>query len=454
MRYRKTWPIAAAALLGLLALIAGSVLATARKADEIYAELDALNAHHRGIEARLRRLRSDVHLSGIFIRDYLLDPDRSQVAAYRQELTRLRASHAAAIVELRELTREQGRPQIEHLASRVDDYWEAFDPVFDWNLLQKLLQSAAFLRREVVPRREAVLGIAHEIEQLNDANLAAQRAAVARRQQDFHDEIRRVLWWTIGAGLAVALVAVLRLRVAEARSEQQQARAEGAEAQLRDLSHGLVGAQEDERRKLSRELHDHVGQMLTALRMSLVRADRAEAADRRASALADARTVTDELLQTVRDLSLGLRPSMLDDFGLTPALEWLVRDTQRRSRLAVRLVVSGPAATLEDEVRTCVYRIVQEALTNCVRHAAARQVEVVVGVDGREVAVEIRDDGRGMPEGERRHGLGLLGIEERARELHGSFVVETSRGGGTRLRVRIPLRSVEQEPTAHAVAAG
>jgi len=296
MRYRKTWPVAAAALLGLMVLITASVLATARKADDIYAELDALNAHHRGIEARLRRLRSDVHLSGIFIRDYLLDPDRSHSQAYRDELTRLRDGHSQLMAELRTLTQGDGVGQVEHLAARVDEYWASFDPVFDWNLLQKLLHSAAFLRREVVPRREAVLGIAQEIEQINDANLAAQRAAVTQRQEAFRADLRRLLWQTLIAGFLVSLVAVARLRVAEQRWQQQQLRAEEAERALRDLSHGLVDAQEDERRKLSRELHDHVGQMLTAQRMSLARIERAEDNPGRAQALVDALVARYEVL--------------------------------------------------------------------------------------------------------------------------------------------------------------
>jgi signal transduction histidine kinase len=444
MRYRKTWPIAAAALFGLLTLITASVLATASKADSIYAELDALNAHHRGIEARLRRLRSDVHLSGIFIRDYLLDPSRSEAQAYRAELTRLRDSHTQAIAELRTLTGSDGAVQVDHLAARVDEYWAAFDPVFDWNLLQKVLQSAAFLRKEVVPRREAVLGIAQEIEHINDANLAVQRAAVVQRQAAFRSDLRRLLWQTLIAGLLVSVIAVARLRVAEQRSQQQQRRAEHAEHELRDLSHGLVVAQEEERRKLSRELHDHVGQLLTAQRMSLARIERADDDGGRVQALQDARALTDELLQIVRDLSLGLRPSMLDDLGLTPALEWLVRDTQRRSRLPVRLRVSGPAQLLDENVRTCVYRIIQEALTNCVRHAAAQHVDVAVTVTGRLVSVEVCDDGQGMAREANRRGLGLLGIEERARELGGSFDITTGQNGGVRLSVQIPCHVAQE----------
>ena len=454
MRYLKTWPVAAAALGGLLVLIAISLLATARKAEDIYADLDELNSHHRQIEATLRRLRSDVHLSGIFIRDYLLDPARERAPEYRARLTQLRASHTDAVAELRRLTRDGGKVHVDSLAGKVDEYWEAFEPLFDWNLLQKVLNSASFLRREVLPRRDAVLAIAQEIEELNDTNLAAQRASETRRQEAFRNDLRRLLWQSMLAGIIVSLAAVLRLRVAEQRSEQQRERAEQAEEHMRQLSHGLVSTQEEERRKLSRELHDHVGQMLTALRMALGRAERVPSTLPRAAALTDAREIAEELLQTVRDLSLGLRPSMLDDFGLGPALEWLVRDFQRRAGIDVRLTVAGPVSGLADAARTCIYRVVQEALTNCARHAAAARIDIDVRYIDRDVVVTVRDDGRGMPADSRRgRGLGLTGIEERARELGGDLQVTSAPGRGTALTVRVPLPPATEE-TSGAVAAG
>ena len=308
-RYLKTWPVAAAALAGLLVLIAASLLTTARRAEVIYAEIDELNRHHREIEAKLRRLRADVHLSGIYIRDYLLDPARDRVAEYRDHLTELRASQASAVAELEALTREDGRVHVAGLATQVDEYWQAFEPVFDWNIIQKVLNSTTFLRQEVLPRREAVLAIAQDIEELNDANLSTQRAAVLRRQDAFRRDLRRVLWQSVLVCAAVAIAAVLRLRTAERRSEEQRERAEQAEEHMRHLSHGLVSTQEEERRKLSRELHDHVGQMLTALRMALGRIERVESPDDRHAVLADARTQVDTLIESVRDLSLGLRPS-------------------------------------------------------------------------------------------------------------------------------------------------
>lgn len=452
MRYLKTWPIAAAALGGLLVLIAASLITTARKAESIHAELDALNAHHRQIDATLRQLRSDVHLSGIFIRDYLLDPDRQRGPQYRAQLTQLRASHARAVAELEQLTRDSGQVHVDSLAAKMDEYWEVFDPLFEWNVVQKVLNSASFLRREVLPRREAVLAIAQEIEELNDANMTTQRAAVERRQEAFRQDLRRLLWQSVLLGIVVSLAAVLRLRVAEGRSEMQRLRAEEAEEQMRQLSHGLVSTQEEERRKLSRELHDHVGQTLTALKMAVSRAERSADDPPRARALADARELVENLMQTVRDLSLGLRPSMLDDFGLGPALEWLVRDFQRRSGLEVRLTITGPVSGLSDVLRTCIYRVVQEALTNCARHADARHVEVVVHLVAREVVVTVRDDGKGLPKGEAR-GLGLVGIEERARELGGEMRLRSTPSAGTEVTVRVPVIPGIDEVT-DAVAAG
>lgn len=453
-RYLKTWPVAAAALTGLLVLIAASLLTTARRAEVIYAEIDELNRHHREIEAKLRRLRSDVHLSGIYIRDYLLDPARDRVPEYRARLTELRASQAAAVAELEALTRTDGRVHVEGLASQVDEYWQAFEPVFDWNIIQKVLNSSTFLRQEVLPRREAVLAIAQDIEELNDANLATQRAAVIRRQEAFRRDLRRVLWQSVLVGAVVAVAAVLRLRTAEGRSEQQRGRAEQAEEHMRHLSHGLVSMQEEERRKLSRELHDHVGQMLTALRMALGRIERVGTPADRHAVLVDARSLVEDLIESVRDLSLGLRPSMLDDFGLAPALEWLARDFQRRADLDIRLTMAGPLAALSDAQRTCIYRVVQEALTNCARHAAAQRVDVAVTVEGPSVLVMVSDDGRGVTPNQPATGLGLVGIAERARELGGTFEIGPGMGGGTRLRVRLPMRPATAEEDLHAAVAG
>ena len=161
MRFR-TWPVAALGLGGLLLLVVVSVLTASNRAQEIYSQLDQLNTNHRNLETKLRQLRSDVHLSGIYIRDYLLDPEREHAPIYRQRLAEIRQSNVATVDELRALAkgRSDNEERISSLDAKLDDYWQAFDPLFDWTLVEKISQSASFLRREVLPRREAVMAIA------------------------------------------------------------------------------------------------------------------------------------------------------------------------------------------------------------------------------------------------------------------------------------------------------
>ena len=268
----KTWLVAALGLGSLVVLIAVSMLALSTKAQDIYSQLDQLNNHHRRVEENLRRLRSDLNLSGIFVRDYLLDVARERAPEYRQQIAEYRRTNMATLEELKTLIEHD--EQIESLQTKLDEYWATFDPLFDWTIGEKIMRSAAFLRREVVPRREAALAIAMEIEKLNDANLAAQRAEVARQHAAFRADLHRLLWEALLLGLVVSLVVVFPLRALERRSEEQRAVAEAAEQQMRELSQRLVAAQEEERKSLSRELHDHVAQVLTALRMELGRIER------------------------------------------------------------------------------------------------------------------------------------------------------------------------------------
>jgi signal transduction histidine kinase len=450
-RFFRTWPVAAAALAGLLLLNFTSLSVTSRKAEEIYAQLDQLNSRHRAVDAMLRRLRADVHLSGIYIRDYLLDTDREEAPQYRQKLTELRRSHEVTVRELRTLLPTQ-TARVDSLEERLDDYWQAFEPLFAWSVYEKIVRSARFLRREVLPRREAVLEIAGDIEQLNNANHAAQRAGVSRRLLGFREDRDRRLWRTLLLGFVVALVAVLRLRALESRAERQRVHAEKAEQEMRMLSQQLVAAQEEERKKLTRELHDHVGQMLTALRLEIGKADRAGggAESQFRQALGEARRLLDTILRSVRDLAMGLRPSMLDDFGLQPALEWLTRDFRRRFNVAVNLTVHGDLDAIPDQYRTCVYRVVQEALTNCARHARATRADVDVRLEQNTLHLRVADDGVGIDPNSSR-GAGLLGIEERVRELHGMFRVEAGRPQGTELWATLPVTmSIEEAKVARA----
>lgn len=440
MRFR-TWPVVAVALSGLLLVVVVSVVAIRTKAQAIYSQLDALNDRHRQVESRLRRLRGDVHASGIFVRDYLLDTSRENAVEYREHLATLRQANMSTLSELAAIVGPEEDARVRSLRTNLSEYWEGFEPLFGWTVAQKLAQSPSFLRREVLPRRNAVLGIAQEIESFNNDSLNRQRSNIAVNERELQRYLDVVLWVSTLAGVLVALTAVVRIRVLERRSEEQRERAAAAETSMRQLSQQLVKTQEAERRNLSRELHDHVGQMLTALRMELGTAERSRGAagQQFGQAITESKRLSETMLRTVRDLAMGLRPSMLDDIGLKPALEWLARDVARRCDLRVDLAVEGELEPLPDAHRTCIYRVVQEALTNCVRHARASRV--AVRVDGRPTSLElsVEDDGVGADLAAPRTGLGLIGLDERVRELGGRLVLESRPGHGTALRVTMPL---------------
>jgi signal transduction histidine kinase len=167
--------------------------------------------------------------------------------------------------------------------------------------------------------------------------------------------------------------------------------------------------------------------------------------------LAECRQLVDNLVRVVRDLALGLRPSMLDDLGLQPALEWLVRDVSRRSSMDVDLKVTASLDGLEDRYRTCIYRVVQEALTNCARHSGAAHVRVSVGPESGRLAVTIEDDGAGFDPRALTGGLGLKGMKERVKELGGAVTVRSEPGRGATVRLTLPLAAgVEVSDAARA----
>jgi signal transduction histidine kinase len=200
-------------------------------------------------------------------------------------------------------------------------------------------------------------------------------------------------------------------------------------AQLEQLTHQLLRAQEDERRRIARELHDSAGQVLTAVKIELDLEGKLEASRMVGTALAQ-----------VRDLSNLLRPTVLDDLGLLPALRGLVEDFSRRTRIDARLEAEGNLGPLEPELEVAVFRVVQEGLTNVARHAAARHATVRLGMENGSVLLTIQDDGRGVA-GEPRPHLGLLGIRERVTALGGALSIQGRPGAGFQLEARIPARA-------------
>ncbi|MGH9660705.1 MAG: sensor histidine kinase [Bryobacteraceae bacterium] len=249
------------------------------------------------------------------------------------------------------------------------------------------------------------------------------------------------LWVALYTSVAVAtLVLSLNARL-ERQYEDEHRKAITAQQDLRRLSSRLVEAQEQERQNLSRELHDQVGQALTAIKIDVARAE--QMLDPSQSDLRErldrARKGAEETLEIIRRLAMLLRPSMLDDIGLSAALGWYAKQFSESTGIRVHLSDDGSADRLSPAHKASLYRIVQEALTNCARHAEARSIQIQVKFDDDRYLLRIEDDGKGFETDGRPRGLGLLSIQERVDEMEGSVNILSRPGVGTKVLVSIPI---------------
>ncbi|HXV56650.1 MAG TPA: GAF domain-containing protein [Gaiellaceae bacterium] len=267
-------------------------------------------------------------------------------------------------------------------------------------------------------------------------------------------EIRSALWVPLLArnrAIGVMIAADKRtpdgrftdedLRLAETFAARAAVAVDLSERVGRDALRRVVDAQEVERRRLARELHDETGQALTSILLGLRAVEEAPDAETAHEAGARLRELVVQTLQDVRRLAVELRPKALDDFGLVPALERLTEGFSQQTGIAVELESRLAEDRLPGEVETIVYRVVQEALTNVVKHAHADHVSIVLRKKDRTLTALIEDDGRGFSadaNGDR--GLGLVGMRERVELVDGTLSIESSAGTGTTLLVEIPIR--------------
>jgi len=425
----------AAAFVGLLLVIGVSTFAVGRSARVAQDRVTDLNRARMQSDDALDTIRANVYLLGIVTRDYLLDTDPSGVRQYTAQFNTIRSETENSFQALA-LSKDADLPPgaLNQLRREFADYADVTARVLGWSAEQKRALGAEMLRNRV-RRRQEVFALTGQVEQLAIANFERQEDQITKTDQ----QLRASLGWISAAallfGLGISAITLLHTT----RLERQSAR---AESELRRLSGQLRTTQEQERKLLSRELHDQVGQMLTGLRMELGSISRSVTDSEGSLRLANARGTVEQLLRSVRDIAMLLRPSMLDDLGLTPALAWLCREMSRSSGIEIQIEADEEANTLPDAHRTCLYRIVQEALTNATLHSQPRKIQVTLRTSGAWISGTVTDDGRGFETGSGAHkGLGLVGMQERVRELGGSIRIVSSLGRGTRVEIRLPRPS-------------
>jgi len=429
---------------GLLVCILGAAVGTFSVLNRVRTDETRIRKTFLDHEGALDQIRSQIYLSGTYVRDFLLSPDPSGAAAQSARLTSLeRESRSALQAYARSLDAEEREP-FSTLQTEIDDYWRVLDRTVAWTPDERKALRESFFYDELVPRRTAMLQIADRIALVNEHGLDRSE----QQLQASSDNLRRTLLVTfgvtLGGGLILALLTIgytLRLERDLERGLEENAR---ARADLQELSARLVRAQENERRTLARELHDEVGQSLSAILMEAENAECADELKEIREHMASVRKLAEKTVNEVRDLALLLRPSMLDDFGLVPALNWHAREMTKRTGLNVVVTADDDADDLPDEHKTCIYRLVQEAVNNSARHANARTVEVVVKREGQSVRFTVRDDGAGFDTRFVR-GLGLLGMEERVRRLGGQIHLDSQLGRGTLISAELPVTELGRE---------
>jgi len=265
-------------------------------------------------------------------------------------------------------------------------------------------------------------------------------------------------------GVCAGAVLLLEDRTAEKESSREVARVQSRvnalrekiaqdKHRLRTVSRRLIDIQESERRHIARELHDEIGQSLTALKIQLQTLQQRLSDASMGLTVASGVETLDRLMKQVRNLSLELRPSVLDDLGLHAALRWYMDRMRQDSGLDIHVGMDFPEAGFGPELDMVLFRVTQEAFTNVVRHARARRVDIELAADDSLAHLSIRDDGLGFDVEEARaramagQSLGLIGMMERVNLAGGRLNITATPGGGTHIQVSLPLGALCQGGT-------
>lgn len=443
-------------LMGVLGLSAISFLY------QIEIREERIRSDYVARDRALGNLRSNIYIAGTNLRDFLLDESQSEAQSHREQFLQKRSEIESEIAEYQALTEAHWRGDLQHLREPIRQlkedlasFFAAARPVLDWGSSDRQSLGYRFMQDQVLPRRYTALGLADRIQQVSDEQLNASSDAVTVMLSSFRTRLLFLLIFTILAGLGLAGVALWRLLRLERESEERFRDVLTAREELTRLSGELVSAQENERRRISRELHDEVGQALSAIVLGVQNLRSALVDDNKQEAfrlLQLMHEMAETNVNVVRNIALLLRPSMLDDLGLVPAVRWLAREFSRNGAMSVDVLVESFPDALPDEHRTCIFRVVQEAVRNAARHSGATQVRIYLREEPTRLRVSVQDDGKGFTPAQE-PGLGIIGMQERANRLGGELRVESEPGRGTIVSFTLPLPDrIENLPEPRSIS--
>lgn len=393
-----------------------------------------LGDRNRRATLQLLRIQNDLNQLALAMRDMLDPAGAGPLTGWAPRFALLRADLDDALVQESQVAVAARSPeQARALADSVTQFWTAADQVFALAQAGRDADARQQIRATLQPRQNDVSAAVGRLLVLNNES----EAQTAQRVQDIYADVQRQVYWFLSAALMTIAATGLYLIHT---NRQLFARLAALSDERRELAQTLIATREATLREISRELHDEFGQLLTAMGSMLRRAaGRVPESDPLRADLREVSEVAQAALDNVRGLSQSLHPSILGELGLESAVEWYLSTVEKQHGLTVKYVRDGQRVDLPAADAIHVYRILQEALSNIARHAGTQQAEVRLRNSGATLELDIEDRGRGLahPGG---RGLGLVAMQERAALLGGTLTFERPEGGGTRVRLSIPLK--------------
>lgn len=426
-------------VLTLTAVIAFSRDITRQIASLRVLQTELVDRNRKG-SLQLLRVQNNLNLLGLAMRDML---DRTQpypLSAWAGQFARIRTDLDDA------LTREAVFADVggtsgerERLASALAQFWDAVDRVFALAATGKDDEARAQVRLSL-QARQASLSTA--VARLLVENNEREEGAAARVQQ-IYDQVQRRGYWFLAATLtAIAVTSLYLIRANRQLFAELASLSEGR----RELAQQLIATRESTLRHLSRELHDELGQILTAMGSMLGRAEtRTPESDPLRSDLRDIGVMAQRTLDNVRSLSQTLHPSILDELGLDSAIDWYLTVAEKQLGVRVTSARTGTVVPVDGNVGIHVYRVLQEALGNVARHSGSVEAWVRLRYDADVLELEVEDHGVGIVPSATRRGLGLVAMRERAELVGGTLEVTRPDAGGTLVRLRVPLEEPDTD---------
>lgn len=440
MRHRSPTPALLFGLIITLTAVATSSYFVTRQVTGLRVLQSDLAERNRKDSLQLLRIQNNLNVLGLAMRDMLDSQEPYPLTAWAAQLQRIRRDLDDALRREEELAVTHRTPdQSRYLGTSLAQFWDAVDRMFELARSGKEDDARAQIRLSL-QARQAALGTA-VARLLVENNLSEEQTAL--RVQHSYDHIQRQVYGLLAAALIAIVVTSLYLIRSNRRLFAEIA---SLSDQRRELAQKLIATRESTLHHISRELHDEFGQILTAIGSMLTRAGKhaPEGSELRAQ-LREVCEIAQNTLNNVRSLSQSIHPSILDEAGLESTIDWYLSTIEKQLGVAVSYERAGSALLLDSTTSIHVYRVLQESLSNVARHSGADRAWVRLRVEGGWLELEVEDRGKGLGAEPSRRGLGIVAMRERAELVGGTIEFLRPDEGGTLVRLRVPMESVNSE---------